>query len=79
MLYCSELLCLGSVYRAGVLAGTTVDALVSIDLVLAVTLVDSLGGAVVSACAAGNAAVIDDVSHGKNLRFDILAASKSGT
>ncbi len=71
--YSSELLSLGSVYRAGVLAGTAVDALISIDLVLTVTLVDSLGRAVVSASAARNAAVIDNVSHGKNLRFDILA------
>ena len=58
-----ELLSLGSLNGASVCAGAAVDALVSVDLVLAVSLVDSLGGAVLSASAAGNAIIANLVCH----------------
>ena len=62
MLYCSELLCLGSVYRAGVLAGTAVDALIGIDYIN-VAGRNSLYGALTNAGTASNASVSNSVSH----------------
>ena len=49
--------------RARVSAGTAINALVSVDLVLAVTLVDSFSGAVLCAVAARDAIVRNDVCH----------------
>ena len=59
-----ELVSLRSVNRASVCAGAAVDALVSVDYVLAVALSDSLSGAVLSASAARDAIVGNLVCHG---------------
>ena len=62
--YVSDLLSLGSSYGAIVSAGTAIDALVSVDNVLAILLGDSLNGAGISASAAADALVkINLVSH----------------
>ena len=58
-----ESLSLGSLNGASVCARAAVDALVSVDLVLAVSLVDSLGGAVLCASAAGDAIIANLVCH----------------
>jgi 3-oxoacyl-ACP reductase-like protein len=69
-----ELLSLGSLNVASVCARAAVDALVSVDLVLAVSLVDSLGGAVLSASAAGDAIIANLVCHCSFLHTYLLTS-----
>ena len=54
----------GSTYRAGISASAALNALVSVDYILAVTLRNAAGGASVSASTASNAIIIDLESHG---------------
>ena len=58
-----KLLSLRSVYRASICARTAVDADISVDLVLAVTLGDSVHGAALSSSAASDASIGNLVSH----------------
>ena len=69
------LLSLGSLNGASVCARAAVDALVSVDLVLAVSLVDSLGGAVLSASAAGDAIIANLVCHCSILHTYLLTTA----
>ena len=71
------LLSLGSLNGASVCARAAVDALVSVDLVLAVSLVDSLGGAVLSASAAGDAIIANLVCHCRVLQIRICSQPPS--
>ena len=73
-----ELLSLGSLNGASVCAGAAVDALVSVDLVLAVSLVDGLGGAVLCASAAGDAIIANLVCHCRVLRIRICSRPLGG-
>ena len=51
------------VNRAGACAGSAVDALVSVDYILTVTLGDSLYRTFSSTCATANAGISNFVSH----------------
>ena len=58
---------LGSGHGADVSASAAVDAQISVDLVLAVTLGDSVHGAALGASAASDAGIGNLVSHGRYL------------
>ncbi len=58
-----KLLSRDSAHRAGIFAGTAVDAGVSVDNIFAVALSNSADRTCCSTCAAGNAIVINNVSH----------------
>ena len=63
----------GSAYRAYVCAVTARDALVSIDLELAITLGNARSGATVCTCTARDALITNLESHCKILRLKLLA------
>ena len=54
---------MGSFDRAGSCASAALDALFSVDLVLAVSLGDSLYGAVICASAAADASITNYICH----------------
>ena len=61
-----------SANRANACARTATNALISVDLVLAVALADALYGAFCLASTASNAIVINLISHDSYLRFFYL-------
>jgi hypothetical protein len=60
---------LRSLYRASLSTSTAANALVSVDLVLAVYLADCFGGASLCTCAACNASIRNLVCHDMYLLF----------
>lgn len=64
-----ELLSFGSLYGAGICTSAALDALISVDNVLAVALGDSLYGALCCASAAGDAIITDNVCHLQSSSF----------
>lgn len=69
-LVCSEVqLALDSAGGAGSSAGTAVDAGISVDYILAISLRDSAYGTFAGAASAANAGISNNVCHDKILLF----------